>query len=183
MHNKSFTADNQITLIGRRNIADEYFGARKDAKFGDLDVLDVGPIVQDVSGMFDGYWNHERAAPIDAFAKMPEDPAAELERLRVELEQSNKEIVTTKYAAAVKDQVLEYIETDSSVLTWAPYTMTVDSPDKSIESKAATADSIVTPLRESLLAAEKRYRSSRGISCPGKQASRYWPNFKNAAST
>jgi putative cardiolipin synthase len=155
MHNKSFTADNQITLVGGRNIADEYFGAREDAKFSDLDVLGVGPVVQDVSGMFDSYWNHERAAPLDAFAKMPEDPAAELERLRVELEQSNKEILTTKYAAAVKDQVLEYVETDNSVFTWAPYTMTVDSPDKNIKSKAATADSIVTPLRESLLAAEK----------------------------
>jgi putative cardiolipin synthase len=63
--------------------------------------------------------------------------------------------LTTKYAAAVKDQVLEYVETDNSVFTWAPYTMTVDSPDKNIKSKAATADSIVTPLRESLLAAEK----------------------------
>jgi putative cardiolipin synthase len=33
--------------------------------------------------------------------------------------------------------------------------MVVDSPDKNIKSKAATADSIVTPLRESLQAAEK----------------------------
>jgi putative cardiolipin synthase len=39
MHNKSFTVDNQITIIGGRNIADEYFGAREDAKFGDLDVM------------------------------------------------------------------------------------------------------------------------------------------------
>jgi putative cardiolipin synthase len=155
MHNKSFTADNQITLIGGRNIADEYFGARMDAKFSDLDVVGIGPIVQDVSGMFDSYWNHERAAPIDAFAKMPKDPAAELERLRVELEESNEEIKTTYYAAAVKDQVLEFVEADSSVFTWAPYTLTADSPDKSIKSKAATADSIVTPLRESLLAAKE----------------------------
>lgn len=28
MHNKSFTVDNQVTIIGGRNIADEYFGAR-----------------------------------------------------------------------------------------------------------------------------------------------------------
>ena len=27
MHNKSFTADNQVTIIGGRNIGDEYFGA------------------------------------------------------------------------------------------------------------------------------------------------------------
>ncbi len=155
MHNKSFTADNQITLIGGRNIADEYFGAREDSNFGDLDVAGIGPIVQDVSNMFDTYWNHERAAPIESFADMPEDPAAELERLRGALEQSNKDILNTRYAAAVEDKILEYVETNNSVFTWAPYSMAVDSPDKNIKSKAATADSIVTPLLESLKSAEK----------------------------
>ena len=155
MHNKSFTADNQITLVGGRNIADEYFGAREDAKFGDLDVVGVGPIVQDVSNMFDIYWNHERAAPVESFAKMPEDPAAELVRLRAALEKSAKEISTTKYAAAVDDTILEYVESDNSVFHWASYTMAVDSPDKNIKSKAGTADSIVTPLIESLEAAER----------------------------
>ena len=155
MHNKSFTVDNQITLIGGRNIADEYFGARVDAKFSDLDVLAIGPIVQDVSAMFDNYWNHERAAPVAAFAKMPDDPAAELVRVRAELEESREKIKDTIYAAAVRDKVLEYVETNSSVFTWAPYTLAVDSPDKAFKKKAAEADSIVTPLRESLLAAEK----------------------------
>ena len=35
MHNKSFTIDNQITLVGGRNIAAEYFAARGDVNFGD----------------------------------------------------------------------------------------------------------------------------------------------------
>jgi putative cardiolipin synthase len=153
MHNKSFTVDNQVTIIGGRNIADEYFGAREDAKFGDLDVMGIGPVVNDVSNMFDSYWNHERAAPIAAFADMPDDPAAELERIRSELEQSREQIRTSKYAEAVRDQVLEYIETDASAFTWAPYTLAVDSPDKAFKSKAKEAASITTPLRESLLSA------------------------------
>jgi putative cardiolipin synthase len=154
MHNKSFTVDNQITLIGGRNIADEYFGAREDAKFGDLDVLGIGPVVNDVSAMFDSYWNHERAAPIAAFAEMPDDPAAELERVRAELEASRQRIGTSKYAEAVKDQILEYVETDTSGFFWAPYTLAVDSPDKAFKSKADDAASIKTPLRESLLSAK-----------------------------
>jgi putative cardiolipin synthase len=92
MHNKSFTVDNQITLIGGRNIADEYFGAREDARFSDLDVVGIGPVVQQVSEMFDAYWNHETAFPLPAFAKMPEDPAAELERVRGVLLASRPEI-------------------------------------------------------------------------------------------
>ncbi len=154
MHNKSFTVDNQITIIGGRNIADEYFGAREDAKFGDLDVLGIGPVVNDVSDMFDTYWNHERAAPIAAFADMPDDPAAELDRVRALLEESREAISNSKYAEAVKDKVLEYIETDDSPLVWAPYVLAVDSPDKSIKSKAKDAATITTPLRESLLAAK-----------------------------
>ena len=30
MHNKSFTADNQATIVGGRNVGDEYFGASQD---------------------------------------------------------------------------------------------------------------------------------------------------------
>ncbi len=155
MHNKSFTVDNQMTLIGGRNIADEYFGAREDAKFGDLDVLAIGPVVKEVSAMFDSYWNHERAAPVAAFARMPDDPAAELERLRAALEESRRQIAESIYAAAVKNQVLKYVETDVDVFTWAPYLLAVDSPDKSVKSRAAEADSIMTPLRDSLLSAER----------------------------
>src|SRR3954462_7487817 len=49
MHNKSFTADNQATIIGGRNIGDEYFGAIEGVVFVDLDVLAIGPVVHDVS--------------------------------------------------------------------------------------------------------------------------------------
>ena len=154
MHNKSFTVDNQITVVGGRNIADEYFGARVDAKFSDLDVLGIGPVVQDVSNMFDSYWNHEKAAPIPAFAKMPDDPAAELARVRAGLDSRREEVATTPYAAAVRDQVLEQLENGTDMFEWAPYTLAVDSPDKAFKSRADEAQSITTALRESLLAAE-----------------------------
>ncbi|MBV7366074.1 phospholipase D-like domain-containing protein, partial [Streptococcus vulneris] len=47
MHNKSFTADNQATIIGGRNVGDEYFGAANGVLFTDLDVLAIGAAVQD----------------------------------------------------------------------------------------------------------------------------------------
>lgn len=154
MHNKSFTVDNQITIVGGRNIADEYFGARVDAKFGDLDVIGIGPVVNDVSAMFDSYWNHERSAAIPAFANMPDDPADALTQLREHLHLKREEIESTPYAAAVRDRVLEYIETEQSLMTWAPYDLVVDSPDKSFKSKSDEADLIITPLRKSLQSAE-----------------------------
>ncbi|HWL28523.1 MAG TPA: phospholipase D-like domain-containing protein, partial [Burkholderiaceae bacterium] len=63
MHNKSFTADNQATIIGGRNIGDEYFGATDGVLFADLDVLAVGAVVDDVSADFDRYWASESSYP------------------------------------------------------------------------------------------------------------------------
>ena len=56
MHNKSFTVDNQATIIGGRNIGDEYFDASEGVLFADLDVMAIGPIVADTSADFDRYW-------------------------------------------------------------------------------------------------------------------------------
>ena len=154
MHNKSFTVDNQITLIGGRNIADEYFGAREDAKFGDLDVVGIGPVVQDVSDMFDTYWNHPTALPAPAFVKELEDPEAALNELRDRLEQALDDIRDSKYAEAVRVRALSYVGNDAKLFEWSPYKLVVDSPDKGIRKKAAEADSITTPLIESLQSAD-----------------------------
>jgi len=154
MHNKSFTVDNQITLLGGRNIADEYFGAREDAKFGDLDVLAIGPVVQEVSDMFDTYWNHETALPAPAFVKELDDPEAALDQLRDSLEQSRQEVTESKYAEAVRAKITEYVDATESIFDWAPYELVVDSPDKGIKSRAAEAASITTPLVASLLSAK-----------------------------
>jgi putative cardiolipin synthase len=154
MHNKTFTVDNQVTIIGGRNIADEYFGAREDAKFGDLDVAGIGPIVRDVSSMFDTYWNHETAIPVPAFLPPLDDPEAELDALRDRLDAELQGIDDSKYAEAVRDRILEQVETDTSVFRWAPYNLVFDSPDKGVKGRAAEEDLITAPLRESLLAAE-----------------------------
>jgi len=154
MHNKSFTVDNQITLIGGRNIADEYFGASKDVTFSDLDVLGIGPVVADISAMFDTYWNHPAALPVPGFARMPDDPASMLPEIRDKLKAKREGMQNSPYGEAVHSQILVTIEKDADAFTWAPYTVAVDSPDKSIKAKAEDAESIRTPLIESLQSAE-----------------------------
>ncbi|SCZ84235.1 phospholipase D family protein [Nitrosomonas mobilis] len=56
MHNKSFTVDGLATIVGGRNIGDEYFGIGPTPLFVDLDVLAVGKIVPEVTADFDRYW-------------------------------------------------------------------------------------------------------------------------------
>lgn len=60
MHNKSFTVDGMATIVGGRNIGDEYFGTGDEPLFSDLDVLALGPVVTEVSADFERYW-HSRA--------------------------------------------------------------------------------------------------------------------------
>jgi cardiolipin synthase C len=64
MHNKSFTADNQVTIVGGRNVGDEYFDATTSVAFVDLDVMAIGPVVRDVSSNFDRYWASDSAVAV-----------------------------------------------------------------------------------------------------------------------
>lgn len=153
MHNKSFTVDNQVTIVGGRNIADEYFGTRDDIHFGDLDFVALGPVVDEVSDSFDMYWNHERALPLPAFADMPADPEAALSSLRIHLDEVLAAVTTGVYAEALRQRTVEFLRADGEPMVWAPYELTVDSPDKSFKSRSGTATSILPPLAASFRAA------------------------------
>jgi cardiolipin synthase C len=63
MHNKTFTVDRCMSIVGGRNIGDHYYGMDEDYNFIDLDVLVSGPVVSDVSDGFDVFWNDPAAFP------------------------------------------------------------------------------------------------------------------------
>ncbi|BBC73964.1 phospholipase D family protein [Altererythrobacter sp. B11] len=64
MHAKSLTADEHMTIVGGRNIGDEYFGAQSKAQFEDLDVLTAGPVVAEVKQVFDQHWHSAAVRPV-----------------------------------------------------------------------------------------------------------------------
>ena len=68
MHNKSFTVDGAVTILGGRNIGDEYFDANPQLNFRDRDVVAIGPVVASVSGMFDAFWNSELSRDVTEVA-------------------------------------------------------------------------------------------------------------------
>ena len=76
MHNKLLIADGVFAIAGGRNIGDEYFMRGADTNFIDMDLLATGPVVGELAAVFDRYWNHERAWPIQALASVASDPAA-----------------------------------------------------------------------------------------------------------
>ena len=66
MHNKVIIADNALAIVGGRNIGNHYFGVHTDANFRDLDIASAGPIVRDLSKVFDHFWNGQWSYPISA---------------------------------------------------------------------------------------------------------------------
>ncbi len=69
MHNKSFTVDGVVSIIGGRNVGDEYFAVNKDLVFADLDVSLVGKVVPKIQQDFDDYWASESSYPLELIVK------------------------------------------------------------------------------------------------------------------
>ncbi len=69
MHNKSLTVDDAMTIVGGRNIGDEYFGIGEKSQFADLDVLAVGAILPELTADFDRYWRAEASYPLAQLLK------------------------------------------------------------------------------------------------------------------
>jgi len=73
MHNKIMVADNRITILGGRNLGNDYFGLNYPYNFLDLDVLGVGPVARLMSGIFDHFWNSKWVVPGYAYAVEPQE--------------------------------------------------------------------------------------------------------------
>ncbi|MFT7681729.1 MAG: putative cardiolipin synthase [Moritella dasanensis] len=65
MHNKSFTVDSVLSIVGGRNIGDEYFDLADDINFRDRDVLVSGSVVNDIQTSFSQYWNSQWSYPVN----------------------------------------------------------------------------------------------------------------------
>lgn len=129
MHNKSFTIDSQLTIIGGRNVGDEYFGATDGVLFADLDVAAVGAVVPAVSMDFDRYWNSDAAYPVARLIPRVE-PARldELARSAARLLQSTE---ATAYRRAIREArfTRDLLEGHASY-EWAHTRLVSDDPNK-----------------------------------------------------
>jgi putative cardiolipin synthase len=137
MHNKSFTVDNQVSVVGGRNIANEYFGAGSGVVYADLDVIAVGAAVQEVSREFDLYWNSPSAYPAAGFVGAPgPDGAAELEA-RFAATRADPESVAFLEAARATSLVRDLLG-GRLALEWTLAQAVYDDPAKTLDTTART---------------------------------------------
>jgi len=130
MHNKSFTVDNQVAILGGRNIGDEYFAADPIIAFSDLDVLAIGPVVKDVSKAFDLYWNDELSYPAIALRGEPPTPE-EIKRERGKLDSFVTGQKDSPYLQALHNADLsEEIRKKKVRYNWGEAEVIYDLPEK-----------------------------------------------------
>ncbi|MGH8799170.1 MAG: phospholipase D-like domain-containing protein [Casimicrobiaceae bacterium] len=130
MHNKLFVVDNEVGIIGGRNIGDAYFQEGRDFEFGDYDVIAAGPIVKKMSASFDAYWNSPLAIPIQALFGGKSSPEA-LAKYRDALASHHAQVADKDYVQRLSTSApLRAMLAADSPWVWAHAEVIYDSPDK-----------------------------------------------------
>ncbi|WP_306670328.1 phospholipase D family protein [Acinetobacter sp. YH12049] len=135
MHNKSFIADNQIALIGGRNMSNQYYNVSDNYQFSDVDVMLVGAASDEIIHSFDEYWNDDYAFPVRQLVN-PRHYSLRFDSLKQQLDDYNQEATVVNYldlanrSHAFDDWLNNKIQFD-----WVKAEVVKDSPSK-IKSKA-----------------------------------------------
>ena len=156
MHNKSFTVDNQVSVVGGRNIANEYFGAGSGVVYADLDVIAVGAAVREISREFDLYWNSPSAYPAASFVGAPgPDGAADL-AARFAATRADPESVAFLEAARTTSLVRDLLARELA-LEWTLAVVVYDDPAKTLDTADRTDVLLFPELVRTMGRAEKTF--------------------------
>ncbi len=128
MHNKSFTVDNRVTIVGGRNLADEYFQTGGENEFVDEDLLAIGAVVDEVSDGFDLYWNTSEAIPINVFD--PVDRLLSIDQAISEGQRYLREHAHTPLVEQVGMRLTEKLLEKSLPLIAADVQLVMDRPER-----------------------------------------------------
>jgi putative cardiolipin synthase len=179
MHNKTFTADNQIAIVGGRNIGNEYFGADPDVSFRDLDAILIGDVVEQVSGSFDQYWNHKLAYPITTLHPEKLNKLT-IQDKRLEFDAYIKSQEQSVYAdILVNSDLAAKLQSDQIDYQWGRAEIFADSPDKTEADRDRTDLHLISKLAPILFSAEKELLIVSPYFVPGKQGTKMLTGLVN----
>jgi cardiolipin synthase C len=144
MHNKLMVADNAVAIVGGRNIGDIYYGVNTIANYRDLDVLAVGPVVHDLSAVFDRFWNSRSTVPIAAIVDRAHG-AADLDAILIRL---REEIAAADYPYPIDQDLDQLVGQGTELrddLVWAQGRIIADDPETVVRGKES--DDVVEFIR------------------------------------
>jgi len=153
MHNKSFVVDNQVAIVGGRNIAEEYFQMDSSGEFIDFDMLMIGPIVPEISESFDHYWNHELAIPMSVVSGHYD--SGELQDIRDSVIAGMQESGDSVYASATHTELMQEIYENAIDPFTAEAEVIVDDPGKLLAAVSHEQKIVATRIAEAIAGAQK----------------------------
>jgi putative cardiolipin synthase len=119
--------DNALAIVGGRNVGNHYFGVHTEANFRDLDIAAGGPVVREVSSVFDHFWNGKWAVPIRVLVDRPYTEA-DLQAARATL---RERIAEENYPYPIDQDVAELksiLRAEIDKFVWAPGRIVWDDP-------------------------------------------------------
>lgn len=157
MHNKSMTIDNNLSIIGGRNIGNEYLNNTVSSNFADLDVLLVGPVVKDIASSFEEYWSSPLSYDIQALTGSVTKDITELAHEVVfddfiQSQQANQnERALRVYRLALQNaQIGKVLLSKNLPFRWTKIELYADPADKLIDNKNQRHRHVVTRLQKTL---------------------------------
>ncbi|WP_116599465.1 phospholipase D family protein [Primorskyibacter marinus] len=164
MHNKSFTVDGRATVLGGRNIGDEYFSTGSTALYVDLDVLAVGAIVPEVSADFDKYWAAPSTHPVGPIVGAPQDADPVADRLASY--QADPQMA--EYRALLKSSdIVAALAAGEMGVEWTNSMLVSDDPVKG-EGAVPREDLLASRLRKAVGEIESSFDGISPYFVPGK---------------
>lgn len=168
MHNKAWISDGRLAIVGGRNIGDAYFDASEESNFRDMDLLLVGPAVEQAESIFDRFWNSEAVLPIRHVTGMAK---GDLPALRARLEKVATMGLAAPYIHRVAAESREWSTAGTGKLRWTSEAVVVsDPPEKAMG--AGEDGWLMTALRPVLFSAKRELKIVSPYFIPGEGGTR-----------
>lgn len=83
MHDKVMLVDSRVSIIGGRNMADEYYDYDQQYNFRDRDILLIGPVAKDIENNFNQFWGSSLTRSINQLLEQnsPQLSAEDVEKV------------------------------------------------------------------------------------------------------
>ena len=167
MHNKSLTVDGAMTIIGGRNIGDEYFEVG-DAFYKDMDVLALGEIAPQVASTFDEYWNSRSVYEVETIISGHGNRASFEARVLAVMAAEETQIVLE----GLQKSVIQFANVDD-ITEWTTVQLVADDPIKG-EGNGKKDDLMITRLGDILGDIESRIDLASAYFVPGVRGTAYF---------
>jgi putative cardiolipin synthase len=176
MHNKSFTIDNQVAVIGGRNIGDEYFQASAKDEFEDLDVIAIGPAVSQISNEFDTYWNSAEAYPAQLLLHQSAAPSTAA--LLADFTEVHDQSAAISYLDAVSQTgLIKNLDAGRLTMDWSGARLVYDDPQKATDGNHREQNLLLSRLLAITSAPRTQFDLVSPYFVPGKEGKRRLTNL------